>query len=290
MKILLFGGSGQLGYELKLRASDLNFTVVSPVTSEVDVASADAVRFLAATVKPDLIINAAAYTAVDKAETERAEAFRTNCDGARNVAEAAREVGARHIFISTDYVFDGIGSTPLTEEDPVNPLSVYGASKRAGEEAILKSYAENSVIVRTSSLHGQKGMNFVHTMLELFKQRDKLTIVSDQYMSPTWAGWLAEVVLDIGRLTCTGIYHASCAGAVSWFDFAREIYALAAPKIERVGLVSLEPISAAQFGRPAPRPLYSVFNTDKLTKTIGRPPISWQQGLRHHLTDIKILE
>ncbi len=290
MKILLFGGSGQLGYELKQRAADLNFTVVSPVTSEVDVANKDGVKFLAATVKPDLIINAAAYTAVDKAETERAEAFRTNCDGARHVALAARELGSRHIFISTDYVFDGTGSTPLTEEDPVNPISVYGASKRAGEEAILDAYPMNSVIVRTSSLHGQKGINFVHTMIDLFKKRDALTVVSDQIMSPTWAGWLAEVVLDIGRLSCAGIYHASCAGAVSWFEFANEILTLSAAKIERSGMVRIDPISAAQFGRPAPRPMYSVFNTEKLAKTIGRAPISWQQGLRYHLKDIKILE
>ena len=290
MKILLFGGSGQLGYELQLRARDLNFTVVSPVTSEVDVSNRDQVKYLVSTVKPDLVINSAAYTAVDKAESEKDEAFRINAEGARHVAEAARSHNARMIYISTDYVFDGNGNKPLREDDPVNPTSVYGASKLAGEQAIQSVYPEKSVIIRTSSLHGQKGVNFVHTMLDLFRKKDLLTVVADQTMSPTWAGWLAEVILDVGRLQCTGIYHASCNGAVSWYDFAKEILRLSEDAIERAGKVTIEPISAAQFGRPAPRPNYSVFDTEKLTKTIGRTPITWQQGLKSHLTDIKILE
>jgi dTDP-4-dehydrorhamnose reductase len=290
MKILLFGGSGQLGYELQQRARDLNFSLISPVTSEVDVSNLEQVLFLTNTVKPDLIINAAAYTAVDKAEEQKEDAFRINCDGARNVAKAANKNKARVIYISTDYVFDGKGSEPLTELMPTNPLSVYGASKLAGEVAVLDEYSEGAVIMRTSSLHGQKGINFVHTMLDLFKKRDKLTVVADQTMSPTWAGWLAEVILDMGRLKATGIYHASCSGAVSWFDFAAEILKLASHKIERPERISIEPITAAQFGRPAPRPQYSVFNTDKLASVIGRPAISWQQGLKNHLTDIGILE
>jgi dTDP-4-dehydrorhamnose reductase len=290
MKILLFGGSGQLGYELRTRAQDLNFTLVSPVTSEVDVSNPEQIHFLTNQVKPDLIINSAAYTAVDKAEVEKDLAFRINCDGARYVAEAAKVQGARFIHMSTDYVFEGSGSIPLTEEDPVGPRSVYGASKRAGEEAVLESYPERSVIIRTSSLHGQKGVNFVHTMLDLFKKRDQLKVVADQMMSPTWAGWLAEVILDLGRLPVSGILHASCAGAVSWYDFAQEILRLSAAKIENPSRIRIDPITAAEFGRPAPRPQYSVFNTDKLTKTIGRPPLTWQLGLKNHLMDIGILE
>lgn len=290
MKILLFGGSGQLGQELQLRTQDLNFSLVSPVTSEVDVANREQVMFLAATVKPDLVINAAAYTAVDKAEEEREDAFRINEMGALHVADAAKQCNARMIHISTDYVFDGKGNRPLTEEDPVAPASVYGASKLAGERRVLETYPERSAVIRTSSLHGKRGVNFVHTMLDLFRKRDRLTVVADQLMSPTWAGWLAEVVLDMGRLPVTGIYHASCAGAVSWFDFAREILALAAPKIENSQRIVIDPITAAEFGRPAPRPQYSVFDTSKLTAAIGRAPISWQQGLRGHLRDIGILE
>ena len=290
MKILLFGGSGQLGYELQIRARDLSFSVVSPVTSEVDVGNREQVEFLTATVKPDLVINSAAYTAVDKAEVEREDAFRINEIGALNVALAAKKHGARLVHVSTDYVFDGKGSEPLTEDHSTDPISVYGASKLAGEKQILSAYPEKSVIIRTSSLHGQKGINFVHTMLDLFKKRDSLTVVSDQLMSPTWAGWLAEVILDMGRLQVTGIYHASCAGAVSWYDFAREILTLASAKIERPERITIAPITAAEFGRPAPRPQYSVFNTSKLAQAIGRPAITWQLGLRSHLMDIGILE
>lgn len=290
MKILLFGGSGQLGQELQQRTRDLNFSLVSPVTSEVDIGNRDQVLFLASTVKPDMVINAAAYTAVDKAEEEKAEAFRINEGGARHAAEAARETGARLIHISTDYVFDGKGSHPLTEKDPVAPASVYGASKLAGEVAVCETLPDRSAVLRTSSLHGKRGVNFVHTMIDLFKKRDRLTVVADQTMSPTWAGWLAEVVLDMGRLPATGIYHASCSGSVTWFDFAREILTLAGQKIPNSEKIVIEPTTAAAFGRPAPRPQYSVFDTSKLTMTIGRSPLTWQQGLRNHLADIGILE
>jgi dTDP-4-dehydrorhamnose reductase len=290
MKIVLFGGSGQLGYELRTRAQDLNFSLVSPVSSEVDVSNREQILFLTNQLKPDLIINSAAYTAVDKAEVEKEQAYNINCQGARYVAEAAKEQGARFIHLSTDYVFAGNGSTPLTEDDPVGPLSVYGASKRAGEEAILETYPERSVIIRTSSLHGQKGVNFVHTMLDLFRKRDQLKVVADQLMSPTWAGWLAEVILDLGRLPINGIIHASCAGAVSWYDFAQEILRLSAAKIENPSRIQIAPITAAEFGRPAARPQYSVFNTDKLAQAIGRSPITWQRGLESHLKDIGILE
>jgi dTDP-4-dehydrorhamnose reductase len=290
MKIVLFGGSGQLGYELNSRATDLNFSVIAPVTSEVDVSNLNQIQFLLERFKPELIINAAAYTAVDKAETERDNAYRINCDGARHVAYAARELGARMIYVSTDYVFDGKESSPRTEEDPTNPLSVYGASKRAGEQAILETYPERSTIVRTSSLHGQRGVNFVHTMLDLFKKRDELTVVADQIMTPTWAGWLAEVILDLGRLDAFGIYHASGSGQTTWYDFALTILERARHTIDRPERISIKPITAAEFGRPAPRPAYSVFDTSKLSQTLGRTPIDWQRGLNAHLMDIGILE
>lgn len=290
MKILLFGGSGQLGFELEKRARDLNFEIVSPVFSEVDISNRDQVLFLTARVKPNLVINSAAYTAVDKAEAEPEEAFRINRDGAGIVAEAAREMDCKLIHVSTDYVFDGTGNVPLNEDAVPNPQSVYGKSKREGEEAVLSAHGDRSVVVRTSSLHGQKGINFVHTMLDLFASRPSLKIVSDQLMSPTWAGWLSEVILDLGRLPYTGLLHASCAGAVSWFDFAEEIRKLATPRIPQAANVVLEPISAKEFGRPAPRPGYSVFDCSRLASIIGRKPIAWQVGLKNHLSDIGYLE
>src|SRR5690606_17770825 len=156
MKILLFGGSGQLGHEIIKRANDLNFEVISPVTSEVNISEEKQVRYLAKQIQPDIIYNCAAYTAVDKAEEEPDRCFLINRDGARNAALAAKDVNTRLIHISTDYVFTGDGSNPLTEEDIANPINIYGQAKLAGENEILEHYPEKSLILRTSSLYGQK--------------------------------------------------------------------------------------------------------------------------------------
>lgn len=290
MKILLFGGSGQLGYEIQQRAYDLNFEMVSPVVSEVDVSDIDQVLFLSRKFKPEVIVNAAAYTAVDKAEDEQALAFAVNRDGAAHAAEAAKAIGARLIHISTDYVFPGTGETPLTEESPVGPLNVYGASKLAGEEEVLRILGERALVLRTASLHGQRGDNFVHTMLKLFSERQLVRVVRDQVMSPTWAGWLAESILDLAKLGTGGVMHATCAGAISWFDFAAEILALAEPRLPDGSVCRLESTTIAEFPRPAARPRYSVLDCTKLSKVLGRRPIPWREGLRAHLRDIKRLK
>ncbi|NDC37724.1 MAG: dTDP-4-dehydrorhamnose reductase [Proteobacteria bacterium] len=286
VKILLFGGAGQLGFEITKRAADLNFELVSPVASEVDIGSLEQVRFIAQRAKPDVLINAAAYTAVDQAETERDEAFRVNCDGARNVALVAKEVGSQVVYVSTDYVFDGTTGAPLTESDPTNPLGVYGATKLAGERAVMEAFGPDALVVRTSSLHGQRGQNFVHTMLKLFEDRDMVRVVSDQYMSPTWAGWLAEVILDLIRARAKGVVHASCAGVITWLDFARKIHELGSPQHGESWRAELAPISAQELGRPAKRPRYSAFNTGRLEQILGRPALPWEQGLRNHLREI----
>ena len=289
MKILLFGGAGQLGYELTKRAADLNFSLVSPVASEIDVGNSEQVRFITERVKPALIINAAAYTAVDKAETQEEDALRVNRDGARNAAVAAKAAGASFIHISTDYVFDGEKGSPISENDPVHPLNVYGSSKLAGEKAVLEAFGDGALIVRTSSLHGQRGENFVHTMLTLFEERDTVRVVSDQIMSPTWAGWLAETVLDLAKMHASGIIHASCAGAISWLEFAHKIYALAKPKQLSSWRAEIAPITAAELARPAKRPRFSAFDTSKLSAVLGRKPIPWEDGLRNHLRDLNRL-
>lgn len=286
MKILLFGGSGQLGFELQRRAFDLDFEVVSPVAKEVDITEAEQVRYLATRVKPNLILNAAAYTAVDQAETDQEQAYAINRDGAAIVARAAEAVGARMIHVSTDYVFDGSGREPLSEDHPTNPLNVYGASKLAGEREVQNILGSRALIVRTSSLHGQRGLNFVHTMIKLFTERELVKVVSDQWMSPTWAGWLAEALLDLGRMEAGGLLHASCAGEVSWFDFAQAILERVQTKSEPARRCRLESISATEFARPAKRPQYSVFDCSRLTALLGRKPIPWQDGLRNHLKEI----
>lgn len=286
MKILLFGGSGQLGFEVQKRAFDLDFEVVSPVMSEVDITNISQVNFLTQKVRPDLVVNAAAYTAVDKAESEQDEAFKINRDGAGVVAQASREVGCRMIHVSTDYVFEGNGNTPLTERSLTNPLNVYGASKLAGEQQVLSILGKRGLVVRTSSLHGQRGENFVHTMIKLFSERELVKVVSDQWMSPTWAGWLAEVLLDLGRIECDGVVHASCAGAICWYDFAFAILESVRTKNENARRCKLEKTSVNEFVRPAKRPLYSVMDCTRLTSLLGRRPIPWQEGLRSHLSEI----
>lgn len=291
MKILVFGGSGQLGYDLLTRARDLNFEIVSPVPSEMDITEREQVMFLAKSTGPQIIINCAAYTAVDLAEERREEAFKVNRDGAANAAAAAAEIGARLIYISTDYVFDGGVRHPLKEDAATNPLNVYGLSKLAGERESLNILPERSLIVRTSSLFGQRGANFVRTMIELFKQRDLVKVVHDQYMSPTWSGWLAEVLLDLCRIEASGVVHACCSGTTTWFDFAKEIYRLVSPSLASSGLgrqVSIVPISAAKFGRPAKRPDYSVLDCSRLAGLLGRPPISWEEGLRLMIHELQL--
>ncbi len=294
MKLLVFGGGGQLGYELLTRARDLRFEVLAPVISELDIADQGAVVKITKAIKPAAIINAAAYTAVDKAEVEQDAAFSVNSTGAHNVAVAAKAVGCRLIHVSTDYVFSGTGSTPLSESDATDAKGVYGCSKLEGEKRIRSEYPERSLIVRTSSLHGQRGENFVHTMLKLFADRDVLKVVDDQRMSPTWAGWLAEALLDLTRVDIpasesgtapgAGVVHASGVGNVSWFEFASAIHEDA--KRDAPWKARLERTTMAELARPAPRPKFSVFNVSKLTRLLGRSPIDWREGLRAHLSDI----
>jgi dTDP-4-dehydrorhamnose reductase len=286
MKILLFGGAGQLGYELTKRGTDLNFQVFSPVISEIDIGSVEQTRMITERIRPEIVMNAAAYTAVDKAEAESDEAFRVNRDGARNVALAAKAIGCRCIHVSTDYVFDGLKGSALKETDPTNPQNVYGASKLAGEQLVCEALGERALIVRTSSLHGQRGENFVHTMLKLFDEKEVVKVVSDQIMSPTWAGWLAETLLDLARIPVSGILHASCEGAISWFDFAKAIQEMGTPKLAPAWKARLESIPMTELPRPAKRPPYSAFDTSRLAAVLGRRPIPWQDGLRNHLRDI----
>lgn len=313
MKILVFGGSGQLGHEIRYRALDLNFDVVAPVQSELDVSDARQVITLASQVKPDVVINCAAYTAVDKAEEEPELSFLINRDGAGHVAAAAQGAGAKLIHISTDYVF-GLGTPgsskgnsrgnshdeptegesvscvksetrPLTEEDPTGPLNVYGRSKLEGEVATMENTDGAATILRTSSLYGIKGPNFVDTMLKLFSEGKEVKVVSDIQMSPTWAGWLAEVVLDVCRIPSKGIYHASNAGGVSWFKFAEAILDKSRGHLPQGAAASVVPVSHTEYPRPATRATYSVLDCSRLTDLIGRKPMTWEMGLDCYLQE-----
>lgn len=290
MKILLFGGSGQLGVEISKRARDLNFEIISPVQSELDISEEKQVRYLAKQVQPYIIVNCAAYTLVDKAEEENDAAFSINCEGAKNSALAAADCKCRLIHISTDYVFRGDTRAPLKEGDRCDPINVYGQSKLAGENEIRSVYPDRSLILRTSSLYGNKGVNFVRTMLDLFRTKELVKVVDDQYMSPTWAGWLAEVILDLSRLEASGLMHACCEGETNWYGFASLILELSRSRVEASKNLRIEPIPSAQFPRPAARPAYSVLNCDLLTNTLGRRPISWQDGLRFYLKELQMTD
>lgn len=292
MKILLFGGTGQLGFEIIKRAHDLNFDVVSPVTSEVDITDARQVNFLAKHVEPDIILNCAAYTAVDKAEQEVSRCFAINKDGARIVAEAAAASNARLIHISTNYVFGtNLPSErrPLREDDPVGPLSVYGQSKLEGEEEVKRILGEDALIVRTSSLYGMRGANFPGTMLRLFKERELVKVVNDQLMSPTWAGWLAETLLDLSRIRCGGVLHATNQGSITWYEFAHEVLTLTKHTHPNGAVVRLEPTSTEEYKTPAVRPPYSVLDCSRLESLVGRRAMHWRDGLVAYLKDIEVL-
>ena len=283
MKLLVFGGSGQLGLEILPRARDLNFEVAAPVTAEVDVSDYEQIKYLIKKLEPNCIINCAAYTNVDLAETEKDFAYKVNEQGPYSIARVIKETDIRLIHISTDYVFDGSLNRPLTENDKTNPINIYGQSKLAGEQAILNVCPEKSLIVRTSSLHGQYRNNFVKTMLKLFQEKEEISVVSDQFVTVTWAGWLAEIVLDLIRVEDNGIVNASGKGVLSWFDFAKKIFELAVnnnPKINKN--LKILPVSYLDFKRPS----FSALDCSKLESLIGREAITWEEGLKIHLEQV----
>ena len=287
MKILLFGGEGQLGHEIRKRAEAWNAVITAPLEQNLDICSLRAVQEITAEIGPDCIINAAAYTAVDRAESDVEKAFRVNEEGARCIATAARGSGARVLQVSTDYVFEGNGSSPLRETDSPNPQGVYGRSKFAGEKAVLENLPDRSLVVRTASLHGRFGGNFVHTMVQLFREKDRIQVVSDQFSSPTWAGWLAEILLELSvRRDVVGVLHAAGAGGVSWYEFACTIKDLTRGQLGAPLETRIDPVSLEEFPRPAPRPRYSVLDCSRLTSVLGRPPITWLNGLKSHLRDL----
>jgi dTDP-4-dehydrorhamnose reductase len=233
---------------------------------------------------PDLVVNCAAFTKVDACEGEARElAFAVNGAAVGNIAEAAEVAGARLIHVSTDYVFDGKGNAPYREDDPTDPLSVYGQSKLEGERRALQH--PHALVVRTSWLFGPEGPNFVATMVNLIEQgRLPLRVVSDQEGCPTYTPFLARAILDLAPLPIDGIVHYRNREPVTWYDFAREIAALWAPPARQVEVL---PVTTAEFPRPAPRPAYSVLDVQRFEETAGRRVESWVWGLAAYLTRIR---
>ncbi len=283
MKILLFGGSGQLGTAVRSHGRDLQFEVVSPVTKEVDIREAQSVAYLVTSIKPDIVINCAGYTAVDRAEEEPELAFAINAQGAANIAASCRAAGVRLIHISTDYVFDGALARQIREDDVPNPLNVYGRSKLAGEQAVFEALGEDALIVRTQALFGERGRSFISTFLELCCQREVLALVSDQVVSPTYVGWMAEVLLDFVRMPLGGVVHATARGGVSWFEIGQELLSMVGSSLGCVQLARLEPVTAASLMRPAARPLFLTLDTRRLESILNRPIPDWKVGLSQYL-------
>lgn len=282
--ILLTGAAGQLGFELaQLLAA--HATIIAADRTALDLADADAIVAVVRAVKPNLIVNAGAFTAVDLAESERAAAFAVNARAPGVLAEEAKRSGAMLIHYSTDYVFDGTSDVPYEETAATNPLSVYGASKLAGEEAIGATNAR-ALILRTSWVYGLRGKNFLLTVQRLAAERPELRIVADQTGTPNWSRTLAQATTALVARGLpyiaerTGLYHLSCAGSTTWYEFARAIVGetfvessnkMAAPRVV--------PIATTEYPTPARRPAYGVLATRKFAATFGDTLPGWRDAL-----------
>ena len=274
-KILVTGANGQLGQCLQKISSQFEeFEFIFTDSETLDITIKEEVNDFFWQNAPDFCINAAAYTAVDLAETDIEKAFLVNADGTENLAEACAENNAQFIHVSTDYVFDGENNLSYTEEDFTNPLGVYGASKLAGDELALE-VNPCSVIFRTSWVYSEFGKNFVKTMLNLFATKDELNIVADQFGQPTNANDLAEAIMKIikSEKITPGIFNFSNLGRISWFDFAEKIAELSDAKIK------LNAIETSQYPTPAKRPKNSVLDLDKISKTYAVPLKPWEESL-----------
>jgi len=273
MKVLVAGAAGQLGRDMTLAAGNAGHDVVGFGRAEMDVADADAVRRRLDLERPDIVINCAAWTDVDGAESDESGAFAINGTGAGNVAAGAREVGAAVVFVSTDYVFDGEKGEPYVESDQPAPLSAYGRTKLAGEEATAAANKRH-FIVRSSGLFGIGGGNFVDTMLRLAESTNEVLVVRDQVGSPTYTWHLAYGLTRLIEGIEYGIHHMAAAGQCSWYEFAREIFEQA--KTETKVLSG----TTEMLGRPAPRPAFSVLQSQR-EHAIRLP--SWHDGLAGYL-------
>lgn len=270
--ILVVGCKGMLGQELM---GVFGSSARGVDVEEIDITDLSSVQRVLVTLKPTVVVNAAAYTDVDGCQAHAEQAMQVNGEGVAHLAMVSKEIGAKLVQVSTDYIFDGKKGSPYLEDDLCAPLSVYGESKLAGE--MNTWFNPDHLIVRTQWLYGHAGKNFVETMLRLAGERDELTVVDDQVGSPTWTRDLALAIKALIEKGCSGTYHAANAGFVSWNGFAKEIFRLA-------GLdVTVKPMTTAELDRPAPRPLYSTLDCTKLAHDTGFTPQPWQEALKRYL-------
>lgn len=279
-RILITGASGQLGYDVCLELERRGIEYLGTASGDMDITDGDIVRNRLSAYHPDAVIHCAAYTAVDRAEEEPERAFAVNGQGTRNIAQSCKEVGAKLLYISTDYVFSGTGTRPYETDDPTESLNVYGKSKLEGELAVKETLG-SYFIVRTSWVFGSHGNNFVKTMLRLSQMQSVIRVVSDQVGSPTYTADLAPLLCDIVQTEKYGIYHATNDGYCSWAEFARAIF-------HQTGCnVAVEEVSTADYtAAKAVRPLNSRLSKQSL-KEAGFPPLPlWQDALERFILKI----
>ncbi|AEF53567.1 dTDP-4-dehydrorhamnose reductase [Marinomonas posidonica] len=291
MRILLTGKNGQLGRCFQDVVLPTNHELFAFASSELDITNIEEVSAVVSDIQPDIIVNAAAYTGVDKAEIESEQVFLVNATGPEILAKYAARLNIPLIHVSTDYVFDGAAVEPYQVFDKTNPQGVYGASKLAGEQAVAVA-CEKYIILRTAWVFSEYGNNFVQTMMRLAKERDELSVVADQYGCPTYAGDLAQAILQIceqykqGEPFAWGLYHYCGDIPTSWHGFARTIFA----KAEALGVIvkrpQLKAISSDQYPTPAKRPEYSVMSTKALSRFGVQAP-SWSSSLNFVLDKLK---
>lgn len=283
MNILVTGANGQLGNEIRRVSLQSSDHYIFTDVAELDITNLEAVRSMVAEHQVEVIVNCAAYTAVDKAEEDEAMAYLLNATAVANLATAAKEHNATLIHVSTDYVFDGKGCRPYTEEQPTSPTSVYGRTKLQGEEAAAESGC-NYLIFRTAWLYSPFGRNFVKTMRTLTAERDSLKVVFDQVGSPTYAGDLAALIvkiIDERALNHCGVYHYSNEGVCSWYDFAREICEMSGNEC------NVEPCHSDEFPSKVARPAYSVLDKSKVKATFNVSVPHWKVSLAKCIEELK---
>ncbi|WP_333595112.1 dTDP-4-dehydrorhamnose reductase [Anaerospora hongkongensis] len=276
MRIVVTGANGQLGKEIAKQASAHELILTDYET--LDITDCTAVAAFMKTIKPEAVIHCAAYTNVDGAESDYDGAFRVNVVGAQNVAAGCLEAGARLVYVSTDYVFDGQKQQSHREFDPVNPQSVYGITKWQGEEMVRQILGRH-YILRTAWLYGE-GNNFVRTMLSLAEKNTTLRVVNDQIGTPTSTVDLAKTIFTLLAADAYGTYHATCQGQCSWYEFACEIFRQTGKQVEVL------PVMTEEFPRPAKRPAHSVLDNYMLRMTVGDPMRNWQQALEEYITSL----
>lgn len=292
MKILVTGAHGQVGKELSVTASKLGHEVMTTGRIELDITEAQSVEIYIKNNLPDIVINAAAYTAVDKAEQQQDQAYAINHLGAKNIAIACAKHNIPLLHISTDYVFDGSKTEPYNEDDTVSPLGIYGKSKWQGEEVIRKQLKQY-IILRVAWVFGAHGNNFVKTMLRLGKDRDELNVVADQFGGPSPAKNIAETLIRLAekfeqnKNLQWGTYHYCGHSKTTWCEFAKEIFKQA----NEIGLleneVTVNPITTSEYPTPAKRPSNSMLNCTKLLNTFGIEMPDWREAVNEVLTELK---